>query len=435
MTTQEERERLVARSPYTRGQHMSDFRVMPRGGRETDWWTESVKLYRQLRAAKNALGEAATALAPLAREAADWVEMGDTRPLEDTRLTVAHARSAERALATIRAALAGAPANSDAERSRCDNPVDVSGRHVVPGNDPTVSGSRGPRSIAGAAEKQEPVAWRYRNKLLAQDDVTVDPADPNTWSVCLPKGAPSGKSEHYDWEPLFTRTVPLPDTTQPPSTVRGATAEPAAWVIETVDSTGDKDGNSFTTNDPDKAQRFHKAGHFLTPLYRDDTKVDAQGNVHEPTAAGTEFPEQPAGKGEDAPALLARLRDNAALWAAEFRLTALRLGYSDMDDGWLIGWFANAIENTEMVRRSRWAASAPPPPTGGRTEEGWRPIDSAPKDGTRFLAFAPGHEIMLCQWAGHGMYRGPSWMSNNVPIVPPPTLWQPSPAVPKAAAI
>lgn len=48
---------------------------------------------------------------------------------------------------------------------------------------------------------------------------------------------------------------------------------------------------------------------------------------------------------EDAGAMLARLGSDGTKWAAEFRATALRLGYSDMDEGWLIGWFANAIEN------------------------------------------------------------------------------------------
>lgn len=42
--------------------------------------------------------------------------------------------------------------------------------------------------------------------------------------------------------------------------------------------------------------------------------------------------------------LLAYLSTDAAKWAAEFRTTARKLGYSDMDEGWLIGWFANAIE-------------------------------------------------------------------------------------------
>ena len=43
--------------------------------------------------------------------------------------------------------------------------------------------------------------------------------------------------------------------------------------------------------------------------------------------------------------MLERLGTDAAKWAEEFRHTAIRLGYSDMDEGWLIVWFANAIEN------------------------------------------------------------------------------------------
>ena len=34
---------------------------------------------------------------------------------------------------------------------------------------------------------------------------------------------------------------------------------------------------------------------------------------------------------------------DAAKWAAAFRQYAVKLGYSDMDEGWLIGWFANPI--------------------------------------------------------------------------------------------
>lgn len=44
---------------------------------------------------------------------------------------------------------------------------------------------------------------------------------------------------------------------------------------------------------------------------------------------------------------------DAAKWAEQFRLTAIRLGYSDMDEGWLIGWFANAIETAAQVRREK----------------------------------------------------------------------------------
>jgi|688.fasta_scaffold1412932_2 hypothetical protein len=53
---------------------------------------------------------------------------------------------------------------------------------------------------------------------------------------------------------------------------------------------------------------------------------------------------------ENAADMLERLGTDAVLWAKEFRKTAIRLGYSDMDEGWLIGWFANAIERCDVVR-------------------------------------------------------------------------------------
>lgn len=50
---------------------------------------------------------------------------------------------------------------------------------------------------------------------------------------------------------------------------------------------------------------------------------------------------------EEQPAdMLARLGSVGFLWAQEFNKTAVRLGYSEMDEGWLIGWFANAIEHS-----------------------------------------------------------------------------------------
>ncbi len=45
---------------------------------------------------------------------------------------------------------------------------------------------------------------------------------------------------------------------------------------------------------------------------------------------------------------------DAAVWASEFNQTAQRLGYSPMDEGWLIGWFANAMLAKEMaIRRAK----------------------------------------------------------------------------------
>ena len=35
---------------------------------------------------------------------------------------------------------------------------------------------------------------------------------------------------------------------------------------------------------------------------------------------------------------------DASRWASAFRQRAIKLGYSDMDEDWLSGWFANVIE-------------------------------------------------------------------------------------------
>lgn len=57
--------------------------------------------------------------------------------------------------------------------------------------------------------------------------------------------------------------------------------------------------------------------------------------------------------------MLERLGANGMKWAEEFRLTAIKLGYSDMDVGWLVGWFANAIEYGHMVKSKHEVHLAP----------------------------------------------------------------------------
>jgi hypothetical protein len=57
--------------------------------------------------------------------------------------------------------------------------------------------------------------------------------------------------------------------------------------------------------------------------------------------------------------LLKRLGDDATKWAAEFRKCAINLGYSDMDEGWLTVWFANAIENSYDLRTHKLGSVAP----------------------------------------------------------------------------
>ena len=55
---------------------------------------------------------------------------------------------------------------------------------------------------------------------------------------------------------------------------------------------------------------------------------------------------------------LERIGLDAAKWAHEFRTIAKRLGYSEMDEGWLIGWFANAIERGRDAGREAERAEA-----------------------------------------------------------------------------
>lgn len=64
---------------------------------------------------------------------------------------------------------------------------------------------------------------------------------------------------------------------------------------------------------------------------------------------------------------LARIGTDGAKWAAEFRQIAISLGYSDMDEGWLTGWFANAIE--AGGDRERRLATAVAPPTAAADSE------------------------------------------------------------------
>lgn len=51
--------------------------------------------------------------------------------------------------------------------------------------------------------------------------------------------------------------------------------------------------------------------------------------------------------------MLFALGDDGARWAEAFCQHAKKLGYSDMDEGWVIGWFANAIEQSTVVRNRK----------------------------------------------------------------------------------
>lgn len=57
--------------------------------------------------------------------------------------------------------------------------------------------------------------------------------------------------------------------------------------------------------------------------------------------------------------LLQAMGDDATKWAAAFVQIAEKQGHHGIDEGWMIGWFANAIEHSGDVRRWRREASEP----------------------------------------------------------------------------
>lgn len=54
--------------------------------------------------------------------------------------------------------------------------------------------------------------------------------------------------------------------------------------------------------------------------------------------------------------LLQSMGTDARKWAHEFNRIAQDLGTPEMDEGWLIGWFANAIEAGREAGRHEYTA-------------------------------------------------------------------------------
>ena len=76
---------------------------------------------------------------------------------------------------------------------------------------------------------------------------------------------------------------------------------------------------------------------------------------------------------------LAYMGTDAAKWAAEFCKVARDLGHGDLDEGWVLGWFACAIE------AGRGASMLPPTSYAG-------PVVGGPCDGQMF----EGQKRALC---------------------------------------
>ena len=63
-------------------------------------------------------------------------------------------------------------------------------------------------------------------------------------------------------------------------------------------------------------------------------------------------------------------------------------------------------------------------------KEGWRPIETAPKDGSRVICCGPQLAVAECEWCyWHGAKAG--WYRSNQPPEVHPTYWMPLPAAPE----
>jgi hypothetical protein len=49
--------------------------------------------------------------------------------------------------------------------------------------------------------------------------------------------------------------------------------------------------------------------------------------------------------------MITALGDDAMKWSVAFCQMARKLGHHGIDEGWMVGWFANAIEHSSDVRR------------------------------------------------------------------------------------
>jgi len=79
-----------------------------------------------------------------------------------------------------------------------------------------------------------------------------------------------------------------------------------------------------------------------------------------------------------------------------------------------------------MAMLDSFVEAASPPPA---TPQEWQPIETAPKDGTSFLAASPASSVFLGHWA-NGLVDGASWTDDGGYESRHATHWMPLPAAP-----
>lgn len=196
-------------------------------------------------------------------------------------------------------------------------------------------------------EDMETALAAWNRRAIPARGVGVKPLN---WQLC----AGQDGVYYHAFDPLYGRDVEAPNE----ATCDAVDQNRAARILAALAPTDAPHVKETPKSEHDGADVLTDA---TTEKGGDAHAVNPRHAPHEASpgvTAGADAAQAPAEdahvKGETDGQMLERLGMDGVKWAAEFRTTALRLGYSDMDEGWLIGWFCNAI----MAGYDRSAAQA-----------------------------------------------------------------------------
>lgn len=119
-----------------------------------------------------------------------------------------------------------------------------------------------------------------------------------------------------------------------------------------------------------------------------------------------------------------------SLYHAEYGSMADFPGYEDFKQ-WLI-WEEVGYAAEILTKRMLEYIATLPAAAGADKEDGWLPIESAPKDGLRILAFFPGRDgVVTVKWDYYGWALDPDGGTEFAhTFACQPTYWRPLPTPP-----
>jgi hypothetical protein len=94
-----------------------------------------------------------------------------------------------------------------------------------------------------------------------------------------------------------------------------------------------------------------------------------------------------------------------------------------------------AVEQSELARPFTWTDAARAALTAALSQDGWQPIETAPRDGTPILGYRAGipvkTRIAVIAWLPEEWRLGDSWSGSALGLTMQfPTHWRPLPAPP-----